>query len=43
MLSDKSELKPGVQIFISAAKRLPDGTLQAPRINFGKDKLTPPM
>ena len=41
--SDKSELKPGVQIFISAAKRLADGTLQASRINFGKDGLTPPM
>jgi len=41
--SDKSELKPGVQIFISAAKRLPDGTLQAPRVNFGRDGLTPPM
>ena len=41
--SDKSELKPGVQIFILAAKKLPDGTLQAPRINFGKDGLTPPM
>src|SRR5215831_1427801 len=41
--SDKSELKPGVQIFIGAAKKLPDGTLQAPRINFGKDGLTPPM
>ena len=41
--SDKSELKPGVQIFISAAKKLPDGTLQAPRINFGKNGLSPPM
>ena len=41
--SDKSELKPGVQIFISAAKKLPDGTLQAPRVNFGRDGLTPPM
>jgi len=41
--SDKSELKPGMQIFIGAAKKLPDGTLQAPRINFGKDGLTPPM
>ena len=41
--SDKSELKPGMQIFILAAKKLPDGTLQAPRINFGKDGLTPPM
>ena len=41
--SDKSELKPGVQIFINAAKKLPDGTLQAPRVNFGRDGLTPSM
>jgi hypothetical protein len=43
MLGDKSELKPGAKIFIAAAKKLPDGTLQAPRVNFGKDGLTPPM
>jgi hypothetical protein len=43
VLSDKSELKPGLQIFVAAAKRQPDGTLQAPRVNFGKDGLTPPM
>ena len=42
-MSDKSELKPGAKIFIAAAKKLPDGTLQAPRVNFGKDGLTPPM
>jgi hypothetical protein len=41
--SDRSELKPGAKIFIAAAKKLPDGTLQAPRVNFGKDGLTPPM
>jgi hypothetical protein len=41
--SERSELKPGVKIFIAAAKKLPDGTLQAPRVNFGKDGLTPPM
>ncbi len=40
---DKSELKPGTKIFIAAAKKQPDGTLQAPRINYGKDGLTPPM
>jgi hypothetical protein len=39
----KSELKPGTKIFIAAAKKLPDGTLEAPRVNFGKDGLTPPM
>ena len=43
VMSDKSELKPGAKIFIAAAKKLPDGTLQAPRVNFGKDGLTPPM
>jgi hypothetical protein len=41
--ADKSELKPGVKIFIAAANKQPDGTLQAPRVNFGKDGLTPPM
>jgi hypothetical protein len=40
---DKSELKPGTKIFIAAAKNLPDGSLEAPRINYGKDGLTPPM
>jgi len=40
---DKSELKPGVKIFVASATREPDGTLQAARINFGKDGLTPPM
>ena len=40
---DKSELKPGAKIFIGAAKKLPDGTLQTPRINYGKDGTTPPM
>jgi hypothetical protein len=43
VMSDKSELKPGAKIFIAAAKKLSDGTLQAPRVNFGKDGLTPPM
>jgi hypothetical protein len=40
---DKAELKPGTKIFIAAAKKLPDGSLEAPRINYGKDGLTPPM
>lgn len=43
VMGDKSELKPGAKIFIAAAKKLPDGTLRAPRVNFGKDGLTPPM
>src|SRR5712691_8012228 len=39
---DKSELKPGTKIFIAAAKKQPDGTLEAPRVNYGRDGLTPP-
>ncbi len=40
---DKNELRPGTKIFIGAAKRQADGTLLTPRINYGKDGLTPPM
>lgn len=43
MAGSKSELTPGTKIFIPAAKKLPDGSLEAPRVNFGKDGLTPPM
>jgi hypothetical protein len=39
---DKSELKPGAPIFISAAKKQPDGTLETPRINVGRG-VAPPM
>jgi hypothetical protein len=42
MQGDKSEIKPGVKIFIGAAKKQPDGTLQTPRINYGRD-VAPPM
>jgi len=40
---DKSDLKPGAKIFIAAAAKQADGSLQAPRVNYGKDGLTPPM
>jgi hypothetical protein len=40
---DKAELKPGTKIFIAAGKKQADGTVQAPRVNYGKDGLTPPM
>lgn len=40
---DKSELKPGAKIFIGAAKKLDDGTLEAAAISVGRDGLTPPM
>jgi hypothetical protein len=40
--ADKSELKPGTPIFISAATRQPDGTLLTPRVNVGRG-VAPPM
>jgi hypothetical protein len=40
---DKSELKPGAKIFISAANKKEDGTLEAAAISVGRDGITPPM
>jgi outer membrane lipoprotein SlyB len=40
---DRSELKPGARIFIFSATKKDDGTLEAARINVGRDGLTPPM
>ena len=39
---EKSELKPGAKIFIAAAVKQADGTLQAPRVNVGRG-VAPPM
>src|SRR6516165_563758 len=39
---EKSELKPGASIFIAAAVKQPDGTLQAARVNVGRG-VAPPM
>jgi hypothetical protein len=39
---DASELKAGARIFISAATKQPDGTLQAARVNVGRG-VAPPM
>ena len=40
---DKSELRPGAKIIIFSATRKEDGTLEAARVNVGRDGLTPPM
>lgn len=40
---DRNDLRPGIKVFVAAAKKQADGTLQAPRITYGKDGLTPPM
>jgi len=40
---DKSELKPGSKIFIAAAAKKDDGTLEAAAISVGRDGIVPPM
>jgi len=40
---DKSELKPGAHIIIFGAAKKEDGTLEANRVNVGRDGITPPM
>jgi hypothetical protein len=38
-----SDLTPGAKIFVVAAKKMPDGTLEAPAITVGKNGVDPPM
>jgi hypothetical protein len=40
---DRAEVKPGTKIFIAAAQKQPDGSLQVTRISYGRNGLTPPM
>ena len=40
---ERSEIKPGAKIFIAAATKLEDGTLEAGAINVGRDGVAPPM
>jgi hypothetical protein len=40
---DRVEVKAGTKVFIGAAQKQPDGSLQATRISYGRDGLTPPM
>jgi hypothetical protein len=42
-IGDMAEIKPGIKIFIAAAKKQPDGSLLTPRINYGRDGIAPPM
>ena len=34
---NRDELKPGTKIFVAAAKKQPDGTMQTPRITYGRN------
>jgi hypothetical protein len=40
-VGDRSELKPGAAVTITAAVKRPDGTLEAGRVNVGRDGLVP--
>src|SRR5882757_4183782 len=37
----KEEVQPGTKIFVAAAKKQPDGTVQAPRITYGRNGQAP--
>lgn len=41
--SDRSEIKPGAKLIIFGATKKEDGTLEANRVNVGRDGITPPM
>ncbi len=41
VVGDKSELKPGASILITAAAKKPDGSLEANRVNVGRDGIVP--
>jgi hypothetical protein len=38
-----AELKPGEKVFTAAAKKLPDGTLEAPNMTVSRNGVNPPM
>ncbi len=38
-----SDLKPGEKVFVAAAKKLPDGTLEASNITVSRNGVFPPM
>jgi hypothetical protein len=41
VMGNKEELTPGTRIFVAAAKKQPDGTLQTPRITYGRNGAGP--
>src|SRR3984893_10609591 len=43
VVGNKDDLKPGTRIFVGAGKKQADGTVQTPRVTYGKDGLVPPM
>jgi hypothetical protein len=43
VVGDKSEVKAGAKVIIFGAVKKDDGTLEANRVNVGRDGITPPM
>jgi hypothetical protein len=41
VMGSKEEIKQGTRIFVAAAKKQPDGTLQTPRITYGRNGAGP--
>jgi hypothetical protein len=41
VMGNKDELKPGTKVFVAAAKKQPDGTMQTPRITYGRNGAGP--
>jgi hypothetical protein len=41
LMGSKDEIKPGTRIFVAAAKKQPDGSLQTPRITYGRNGAGP--
>jgi hypothetical protein len=41
VIGNRDEIKPGTKIFVAAAKKQPDGTLQTPRITYGRNGAGP--
>ena len=40
-MGKKEEVQPGTRIFVAAAKKQPDGTVQAPRTTYGRNGQAP--
>ncbi len=40
---DRNELKAGVGVMLNNAKAMPDGTVEAPTVSYGRDGVVPPM
>jgi len=40
-MGKREEIQPGTRIFVAAAKKQPDGTVQTPRITYGRNGQAP--